>query len=95
MNKILEKKIFKSRHLESTSTICKVRNSDRTKVIVVNEDSERTEKDLTGECDTTTKEGEKKLKQILKEYTDVTHSKDSAANKSVEITFPIPFLKVK
>lgn len=95
MNKILEKKNFKSRNLESTSTICKVRNSDRTKVIVGNEDSKRSEEDLTGECDTTTKEGEQKLRQILKRYTDITHSKESAAIKSVELTFPIPFLKVK
>lgn len=93
MNKILEKKIFKSRNDESTSTICKVRNSDQTKVIVVNEDSGRTEKDL--KYDITTKEGEKELRQFLKEQTDITHSKQSAANISVEITYPIPFLKVK
>lgn len=95
MNKILEKKIFKSRNEESTSTICKIRNSDRTKVIIVNEDSERTEKDLTGECDTTTKEGVRKLRKLLKGFTDITCSTQSIAFKSVEITFPIPILKVE
>lgn len=94
INKILGKNVFKSRNEESTSTICKIRNSDRMKIIVENEDSERIETDLTGTCDITTKEGEAQLRKQLKGCTDLTSSKESVSIKSVEITFPIPFLKV-
>lgn len=57
INKILGKRIFKGKDLESISTICKIRNSDNIRVITEKVSGEREEQDFTGECDLDIEEG--------------------------------------
>ena len=52
-------------------------------------------RDFTDRCDPESSEGEKILRDSLKELTDVISSKKSKQYRSVEIGFPIPFLKVR
>lgn len=89
INKILEKRIFKGRNNESTSTICKIRNSAKTRILTESMTGQIDETDLTEKDDV-----EKALRDSLKKLTDMTSSKECIHFRSVDIGFPIPFLKV-
>lgn len=93
INKLLGKQLFKGRNNESTSTICKLRNSDKIRVKTTNMKGEKEETDLTDKCNLETKEGVKMLRDFLKDLTDLTSSEKSATFKSVEVEFTIPLLK--
>lgn len=93
INKILGMRIFKGKNRESTSTVCKVRNSENVMIKTEMEIGSVKEMDLS-EIDITTKEGEKRLRGALKELTDMTVSKESKQFESVDINMPVPFLKV-
>lgn len=58
-------------------------------------DGRREELDLTNKCDLTTREGVKILRNNLQKLTDKESSGNFNAFQSVEVGFPIPFLKVK
>lgn len=88
INKILGMKIFKGRNQESTSTICKIRNLAKTRIITESMTGQVEEIDLTEAND-----AEKSLRESLKRLTDMTYSEDITL-RSVDIGFPIPFLKV-
>lgn len=94
INKILGKRIFKGRNNASTSTICKIRNSETVRIITEHANGEIKESHSARECNMETKNGEKKMRDSLKNLTDLTTSKDSKKFRSVDIGFPIPFLKV-
>lgn len=94
INKILGKRIFKGDNLESTGTICKIRNSERIALTVEHMSGEKEVKDLTDTCDLETKEGIENLRKTLNDLTNMTDSKKSVQLKSVDIGFPVPFLKV-
>lgn len=85
INKLLGKQLFKSRNNESTSTICKLRNSDKIRVKTTNMKGEQEETDLTDKCNLETKEGVKMLRDFLKDLTDLTSSDKSVTFKSVEV----------
>ena len=93
INRIIGKKIFKGRNLESTSTVCKIRNSESVRIIVENVSGKKEVIHLA-ECDVNTEGGLRKLRGTLKDLTDMTLSKESTQYQSVDIGFPIPFLKV-
>lgn len=93
INKLLGKKLFKGRNNESTSTICKLRNSDKIRVKTTDMEGEKKETDWTDKCNLETKEGVKMLRDFLKGLTDLTSSKKSATFKSVEVEFTIPLLE--
>lgn len=95
INKLLGKQLFKGRNNESTSTICKLRNSEKIKVITTNMQGQKEETDLTDKCNLETKEGVKMLRDFLKDLTDLTSSEKSVTFKSVKVEFPIPLLEVK
>lgn len=95
INKILQKEIFKCRTNESTSTICKIRNSERVRIITESLTGQIEETDMTDRCDLATSKGVKVLRNYLKELTDKTSSKNTNKFRSVDIGFPIPFLMVK
>lgn len=95
INKILEKRIFKGRILESSSTICKIRNSERIKIITECDTGEIEETDLTDKCELGSEKGVKVLRDSLKKVTDMTLSMKSIHHRSVDIGFPIPFLMVR
>ena len=59
INKILEKRLFKGRNLESTSTVCKIRNSESARIIIENVSGKKDVIDLS-ECDVNTEEGLRK-----------------------------------
>lgn len=87
-------RIFKGRNLETTSTIVKLRNSNRVEITTESDTGAIKETDLTNECDLTSKDGVKVLRDYLKNMTDMTASQRSAQIRSVEIGLPIPLLKV-
>lgn len=93
INKLFEKQLFRGRNNESTSTICKLRNSERIRVITTDMRGQREETDFTDKCNLETKEGVKMLRNFLKDLTDLTSSERSATFNSVEVEFPIPFLR--
>lgn len=86
--------LFKGRNNESTSTICKLRISERTRIITTTMTGQTEETDFTDKCDLETKEGWKMLRDFLKQLTDMVSSTDSVAYRSVEIELPFSFLKV-
>nr|XP_034331421.1 uncharacterized protein LOC105347673 [Crassostrea gigas] len=92
INKILQKEMFKCRTHESTSTICKIRNSERVGIITESLKGQIEETDLTDRCDLATSKGVKVLRNYLKELTEKTSSKKTNNFRSVDIGFPIPFL---
>lgn len=55
---------------------------------------EPVENDLTDKCDLSTVEGLKKFRQALNSVTNMS-SEESDGIQSVDVGFPIPFLKVK
>lgn len=81
--------------METTSTIIKLRDSDRVKVITENNTGKIVETDFTEKCDLASKDGEKVLRDFLKGMTDMTSSAMSVQIRSVDIGVPIPFLKVR
>lgn len=94
VNKILEKKILITRNAQSTSTVCKIRNSGKIKIIAKHASGQTIEKDLTDKCDINNTEGEKLLRDTLKTFTDIGLSQESKEYQSVDIGLPIPMLKV-
>lgn len=88
INKILGKKIFKGRCHESTSTIFKIRNSEKIRVTTEKVSGESEEQEFTGECDLDTEEGVTMLRDFLEKM-----SSDENI-RCVDIGFPIHFLKV-
>lgn len=93
INKILNMRIFKGRNLETTSTIIKLRDSKRVRIITENDAGKIKEKDFSDKCDLASKDGVKVLRDYLKDMTDMTASQRSAQIRSVDIGLPIPFLK--
>lgn len=94
INKLLNRRLFKGRNLESTSTIIKLRNSGRIKIITESDAGKIAETDFTDKCDLASKDGVKLLIDYLKEMTDMTASQRSAQIRSVDISLPIPFIQV-
>lgn len=94
INRILGKRIFKARNVESTSTICKIRNAEDVRITIEHSNGETEVIHLPSDCDLDTKEGERKMRDTLKTRTDLTSSKESKHYRSVDIRFPISFLKV-
>eukprot|EP00105_Crassostrea_gigas_P028812 XP_011450570.2 PREDICTED: uncharacterized protein LOC105344489 isoform X1 [Crassostrea gigas] len=86
-------RIFKGRNLETTSTIIKLRDSKRVRIITENDAGKIKEKDFSDKCDLASKDGVKVLRDYLKDMTDMTASQRSAQIRSVDIGLPIPFLK--
>lgn len=93
INKMLGKMLFKGRNNESTSTICKLRNSERIRIVTTTMTGKTEETDFTGKCDLETKEGVRILRNFLKELTDMVSSTNSVTYRSVEIELPFSFLK--
>lgn len=94
INRILNRRLFKGRNLETTSTIIKLRNSERVKIITESDTGKIEESDFTDKCDLASKDGEKVLRDFLKNMTDMTASQRSLQIRSVDISLPIPFLQV-
>lgn len=94
INRILNRRLFKGRNLETTSTIIKLRNSERVKIITKSDTGKIEESDFTDKCDLASKDGEKVLRDFLKNMTDMTASQRSLQIRSVDISLPIPFLQV-
>lgn len=95
LNMILQKNIFIGHTMESTSTICKIRNLDRVRIITKRKDEqiEEPEIDLTDRCDLTSERGVELLRTHLEKLTDKTSSENSVEFECVDVGFPIPFLK--
>lgn len=91
---ILQKNIFIGHTAESTSTICKIRNLDRVRIIAKSKDGQIDETDLTEICDLTSERGVELLRTALTELTDKTLSEKSVDLEFVDVGFTIPFLKV-
>lgn len=94
INKILGKIIFIGTTSESTSTICKIRNLERVRIITENLKGEIDETDLTATCDIQSQSGEELLRTTLTDLTDMTSSGNFKEVKYVDVGFPIPFLQV-
>lgn len=94
INKILGKNIFRGRNVESTATVCKLRNCDKIRIIIEHISGEMETIDLSNECNLETKPGRKLMRGKLKELTDMTKSTKSKDFRCVDIGFHIPFLKV-
>lgn len=86
--------LFKGRNNESTSTICKLRNSERIRIFTTDMTGETEATDLSDSCDLETKEDVKMLRNHLKEQTDMVSSTKSVTNQSVEVELLFSFLKV-
>lgn len=95
INMILQKNIFIGHTIESTSTICKIRNLDRVRIITKRKDGQidEPELDLTERCDLTSERGVELLRTHLTELTDRTLSERGVDIEFVDVGFPIPFLK--
>lgn len=96
VNKILGIKLFKGRLNESTSPICKIRNSDQIRVITTNMTGEVEEKCFSDTCNLQQRENLSAFRRFLKKRTDLTHvSPDFRVDfQTVDIELPVPFLKV-
>lgn len=93
INRLLGKSIFIGQNLESTSTTCKIRNSDRIKVSTCSSEKKTKTIDLTNRCDLNTKEGLQILKTHLTEFIDISPSGKCSEFQFVDVGFPIPLLK--
>lgn len=95
INKILGKNLFKGRLVESTSTICKIRNSGQIKIITTKVTGEIKAKDFSDTCNSLSKECLREIRRYLKERTDLTHMQPdiTADFQTVDIGLPVPFLK--
>lgn len=94
INKILENEIFLGHTLESTSTICKIRNLERAKVITKRKTGEVVDLVLPEPFDIRDESNLETLQELLTDLTDMTVSKASREFEYVDVGFPIPFLKV-
>lgn len=94
INKILDKKILITRNVQSTSTVCKIRNSEKIKISAEYASGKTEEIELPDKCDINNKEGHKLLRDTLKPHTDMVSWEKSKEYQSVDIGMPIPFLKV-
>lgn len=94
INKILGKRIFKGQTVESTSSVCKIRNSEKVRIFSENKNGDIKEVEVPSDCDTETKTGIDSLMNVLMELTNKTKSKESIDYKYIDVGFPIPFLKV-
>lgn len=65
INRILNRRLFKGRNLETTSTIIKLRNSERVKIITESDTGKIEESDFTDKCDLASKDGEKVLRDFF------------------------------
>lgn len=93
LNKIYGKNIFPQKIYESTSTVCKIRNSEKIRIKIENEQGNI--EDVTkDEFDLSTKSGVEKFKTKIAELTNIRSSSTSIRFRSVEIELPFPFLKV-
>lgn len=87
INKILGKEIFSSELFESTSTICKIRNSKHKTIIT---------RLNTGHDDIIPFDGyEVDSERIHNTIMELMESERSKTFAFVDVGFPIPFLKVK
>lgn len=93
INKILGKRIFIGNNLESTCTICKIRDSERIKIITESYENKTETIDLTDECKIENEDGVTLLRDRLANLTDKTASNKSMQLRSVDVGFSIPFLK--
>lgn len=80
--------------MESTSTICKIRNLEAVKIEIKSKDGSIVNIDLSEECDMREESGVEMLRTKLTELTDMTVSPGSVNFDYVDVGFPIPFLKV-
>lgn len=96
INKILEIKLFKGKLFESTSTICKIRNSDQIKIITTKKTGEINERIFLNKLNLSNKEDVRVLRNYLKTRTDLTHMPQdlNADFQTVDILLPVRFLKV-
>lgn len=95
INKIIGKKIFKGKLFESTATVCKLRNSEKVKIIVEYASGKpNVVRDMPSKYNPDTKDGRKKLREVLEQLTDIKISKEIIDINYVDVGFPIPFLKV-
>lgn len=94
VNKILQKNLFIANPVASTSTICKIRNLEKVKIIAKRKDGKIYRRDLSEECDMSSEAGEENLRTVLSELTDLYVSGESIDFEYVDVGFPIPFLKV-
>lgn len=93
INKILGKRIFKGQTAESTSSVCKIRNSEKVRIFSENKNGDIKEVEVPFDCDTESKTGIDSLMNVLMELTNKTKSKESINYKYIDVGFPIPFLK--
>ncbi|XP_062595929.1 uncharacterized protein in xynA 3'region-like, partial [Saccostrea cucullata] len=89
-NKLLQKRIFKCRKRESTSTLCTIRNSEDIRIITEGTNGETQTISLPSTCNIETESGQKLLRDTLK---NLTSSQESKHFCSIDVGFPIPFLK--
>lgn len=94
INKILQKNIFICKSLESTSTICKIRNLETVEIKTKSENGKVDRIDLSEKCNMNEEPGVKFLREKLAKLTNRTVSADSIQYDTVDVGFPIPFLKV-
>lgn len=94
INKLLRKNIFIDNILESTSTICKIRNLDRVEIVTKSKDGKIDKYDLSEKCDMSKESGVETLRTELSMLTDLTVSEGCTDFEFVDVGFPIPFLKV-
>ena len=94
INKILKKNVFQGRTNESTSTICKLRNSEKITIKVEHNNDVVKEIDIPEDICMETPEGIENLRELLMRYTDLTTCTESKEYQCVDIGLPIPFLKV-
>ncbi|XP_062595928.1 uncharacterized protein in xynA 3'region-like [Saccostrea cucullata] len=93
INKILQKKNFKAKLKESTSTICKIRNSSEVRIITEDINEEIRTEAFQEKCNLETEDGQTLLRETLKKLTDMTSASVSNYFRSVDVGFPLPFLK--
>lgn len=85
--------LFKGRNNEPTSTICKLRNSERIRIVTTTMPGQNEETDFTDKCDLETKEGVKMLRDFLTKLTDMVSWTESVTYRSVDIELPFSFFK--
>eukprot|EP00105_Crassostrea_gigas_P032554 XP_011455599.1 PREDICTED: uncharacterized protein LOC105348040 [Crassostrea gigas] len=92
INKILGIKLFQGKVLESTSTICKIRNSNQIRVFTTDNTGHTVLKYFSNKGRLQYKEGIQELREYLKKRTSVSPD-DSVDIQIVDIRLPAPFLK--
>lgn len=95
INKIMGIKLFKGRLAESTSTVCKIRNSDQIRIIATKNTGEILETNFPNKCNLQQKKDIRELRRVLKECTDHKYTSSDIGFQTVDIGLPVPFLKVK